>query len=69
MDTSEPVYATDSQREQTWVAKGEMGGRGGEWEFGVSRRKQVYTEWMNSKVLLYSTGSSTSCDKPIWKRI
>lgn len=66
MDTSEPVYATDSQREQTWVAKREMGGRGGEWEFGVSRRKQVYTEWMNSKVLLYSTGSSTS---PIWKRI
>ena len=31
-------------------------GRGGmNWEFGVSRCK--YTEWINNKVLLYSTGN------------
>ena len=38
------------------VAKG--GGEGEiDWEFGVSRRKLLYIEWINSKVLLYSTGN------------
>ena len=37
------------------VAKG--GGRGMEWEFGISRCKLVYAEWINNKVLLYSTGN------------
>ena len=32
-----------------------MGGM--EWEVGVSRRKLLYIEWINSKVLLYSTGN------------
>ena len=26
-----------------------------DWELGVSSCKLLYTEWMNSKVLLYST--------------
>ena len=39
------------------VAKGEGGGEGMEWEFGVSRCKLVYIEWINNKVLLYSTGN------------
>ena len=25
-----------------------------EWQFGISRCKLLYTEWINSKVLLYS---------------
>ena len=29
--------------------RGEM-----DWEFGISRCKLVYTEWINNKVLLYS---------------
>ena len=38
------------------VAKG--GGEGEiDWEFGVRRRKLLYIEWINSKVLLYSTGN------------
>ena len=37
------------------VAKGEGLGRGMEWEVGVSRYKLLYIEWINSKVLLYST--------------
>ena len=37
------------------VAKGEGGGGGVEWEFGVSRCKHLYREWINNKVLLYST--------------
>ena len=37
------------------VAKAEWGGKGMEWEFGISRCKLVYIEWINSKVRLYST--------------
>ena len=39
------------------VAKGEAGGRGMDWEFGISRCKLLYIEWINNKVLLYSTGN------------
>ena len=38
------------------VAKGEGGGGGMDWEFGVSRCTLLYIEWINNKVLLYSTG-------------
>ena len=34
------------------VAKGEGGGGGMEWEFGINRCKLVYTGWINHKVLL-----------------
>ena len=27
-----------------------------DWEFGISRCKLLYIEWIHSKVLLYSTG-------------
>ena len=27
-----------------------------DWEFGISRCKLLYIEWINNKVLLYSTG-------------
>ena len=37
------------------VAKGERDGRGMDWEFRISRCKLLYTEWINNKVLLYST--------------
>ena len=30
-----------------------------DWEFGLSRCKLLYIEWINSKVLLYSTGNYT----------
>ena len=35
------------------VAKGERVGGGMEWEFGVSRYRLLYMEWISSKVLLY----------------
>ena len=37
------------------VAKEEGVGGGMEWEVGVSRCKLLYMEWINNKVLLYST--------------
>ena len=39
------------------VAKGEGEGRGVDWEFGVGRCKRSHLEWINNKVLLYSTGN------------
>ena len=39
------------------VAKGMGSGGGMDWELGVSRCKILYTEWINYKVLLYSTGN------------
>ena len=39
------------------VAKEEEGRSGMDWEFGVSRGKLLHLEWINSKVLLYSTGN------------
>ena len=38
------------------VAKGLGGGGGMDWEFGISRCKLLYIEWIN-KVPLYSTGN------------
>ena len=38
------------------LSKAQVGWRGLNWEFGISRSKQVYTEWVNNTVLLYSTG-------------
>ena len=36
----------------------EVAGRGGkDWEFGITRCKLVRIEWINSKILLYSTGN------------
>ena len=37
------------------VANGERIQGGMEWEVGVSRYKLLYREWINNKVLLYST--------------
>ena len=35
----------------------QWGGRGMDWEFGISRCKLLYIGWINYKVLLYSTGN------------
>ena len=48
---------TQEHREQTIVAKGESGGGGMEWEVRVSKWKLLHMEWINNKVLLYSTES------------
>ena len=37
------------------VAKGEGSGGGKDWELGISRCKLWHIEWINHKVLLYST--------------
>jgi len=37
------------------TAKGGEGGK--DWEFGISRCKLLYIEWIKNRVLLYSTGT------------
>ena len=48
------------------VAKGDGVGGEKEWEVGVSKCKLLYIEWINNKVLLYSTENlySIAYDKP-----
>ena len=48
---------THRHREQTCGCPGAGGGGGLDWEFGVSRCELSYIEWINNKVLLYSTGN------------
>ena len=44
-------------REQTGGCRGGGVGGGVDWEVGVSRCELLYREWINNKVLLYSTGN------------
>ena len=51
MNLSTKQKQTHRHREQTCSCQ--EGGK--DWEFGISRCKLLYTEWINNKVLLYST--------------
>ena len=56
MNLSTKQKQTHRHREQTCCQGG--GRRGGmDWEFGISKCKLLYIEWITNKVLLYSTGS------------
>ena len=46
---------TDVENKCTDTKAG-RGGGGMDWKFGISRCKLLYREWINNKVLLYSTG-------------
>ena len=50
-DTNELIYETE-----TCGCQGRGVWEGTDWEFGISRCKLLYIEWINNKVLLYSTG-------------
>ena len=50
---------TDRRENRLVVAKVRQSGAGRDWEFGTSRCKLSYTEWMNNKVLLYTQGNCT----------
>ena len=56
MNLSMKQKQNQGHREETGGRQGQVGWRGLNWEFGISRCKWVYTEWINNTVLLYSTG-------------
>ena len=39
------------------VAKADQGGGGLDWEFGISRGRVLYIEWVSNTARLYSTGN------------
>ena len=57
-DINELIHETETdsqiQRTDLWLPRGKEGGV--DWEFGISRCKLLYVEWINNKVPLYSTG-------------
>ena len=57
MNLSTKQKQTHRHRAQTCGCLG-WGEGGMDWEFGISRCKLLYREWINNKVLLYSTGNS-----------
>ena len=60
-DTNKLIYETetDSQTQRTDLQLTRERGsrREMDWEFGISRCKQLYIEWINNKFLLYRTGN------------
>ena len=57
MNLSMKQKQSHRHREQTCGCQGGCSGGGMDREFGISRGKLVYIEWINNKVLLYSTGN------------
>ena len=62
--TNEPTYKTEIDSDiENRLAVAKVGRRRGkDWEFGISRYKLLYIEWINNKVLLYSTGNYILCN-------
>ena len=59
MNLSTKQKQTHRHREQTCGCQvGDGSGGGKDWGFEISRCKLLYREWINNKVLLYSTGNS-----------
>ena len=58
--TNEPIYEMETesweQRTDLWLPWWGGGAQDG-WEFGVNRYKLLHIEWINNKVLLYSSGN------------
>ena len=57
MSLSTKQQHTYRQRTGLWLPRGRRGRGGIKWEFGVSRCKLLYIEWINNKVPLYSIGN------------
>ena len=57
MNLSAKQKQIHKRKEQLVAAEGEGLEGGMNWEFGISRCKLLYTEWINKKVLLYSSGN------------
>ena len=53
------IYETDPQTQRTeWWLLSRVGSGGGvDWEFGINKCKLLYTNWINNKALLCSTGN------------
>ena len=57
MNLSTEQKQTLGHREQTCCCQGGCGRSGMDWDFGVSRFELLHLGWINSDILLYSTGN------------
>ena len=58
MNLSTKQKQTHRHRDQTCGCQGgRRGRRGMDWEFGAGRYNLLHLEWINNKVLMYSTGN------------
>ena len=57
MNLSAEQKQTHRHGEHTCGCQGGGGGRGMDWEFGVSRCKLLHLGWISNEVLLYSNGN------------
>ena len=55
--TNEPTYETEIDIENRLVVTKGGVGREMDWEFRVGTCKLLHLEWINNKVLMYSTGN------------
>ena len=66
-EKKEIISKKEKKGKKKKIGVNQGGGGGGEvgWEFDIGRCKRVYIEWINSKVLLHSTGTvySIFCNK------
>ena len=53
MNLSTKQKQTHRHGEQTYICQG-VGRKWDDWEFGVSKCKVLYLEWISNEVLLYS---------------
>ena len=58
-----------TDREQTCGCRGKKGGRVVDWEFGISRRRLIYSMDTQSPTVWHGELFSISCYKPSWERI
>ena len=56
--SNDPIYKTETDHGYgMWLPGWRGGGSGMDEVFGVSRCKLLHSEWINNKVLLYSTAN------------
>ena len=48
-DTNEPETDSQTQRSNSWLPKGRRQEGGKDWEFGISRCKLLYREWIKTR--------------------
>ena len=57
LQTQMNLFMKQTTHHRLVVAKGDHGGGGLDWEFGISRGQVLYIDWVSNTARLYSTGN------------
>ena len=57
LQTQMNLFMKQTTHHRLVVAKGDHGGGGLDWEFGISRGQVLYIDWVSNTAQLYSTGN------------